>query len=137
MNEPLEAAGLTGMHFYDFPDGDIEEVAAYLYRNEPEFMSALETDIRGRGVLEPVELQDGTTVVDGHHRAAAAWRAGSAVPVTRQEPGGAGPSAEHQRWAELRRSHPAEHSARLNHDPDRWHWIDPCRDIEPDPEAGI
>jgi hypothetical protein len=109
------------LRFLDFRGGDIHDVVRCLYRDEPEFMRALEADVRERGVREPVELGHGDRITEGHHRIAAAYVAGRDVPV-------AFPGEDYPRdpaaaqWSQLRRDHPGEYEARMNHDPLRWDW---------------
>jgi hypothetical protein len=88
------------LRFQDFRGGDIRDVARCLYRDQPEFMQALEADVRERGVQEPVELghEDTRTrsrkAITGSRRLT--WRAGmsrwpcteSVTPATRRRHGG-------------------------------------------------
>src|SRR5262245_47519585 len=108
----LVPADLAQLRFSDFAGADIEQVATYLYAAEPNFMAALEADIRERGLIEPVELLGGYLVVRGHHRTAAAWRARVSVPVA---PYGhsrtPGQTIEHYLWAALRSRFPEELAA--------------------------
>ena len=47
----LSPADLEELAFSDFAGARIEQVAEYLYATEPQFMAALEADIRVRGLL--------------------------------------------------------------------------------------
>lgn len=75
----------------------VGEFADVLYSREPEFMNRLESDIRERGVQQPVYTRVNMTgqheIHGGHHRAAAAYRAGAPLPFTRTNSGqGADPN---------------------------------------------
>ncbi len=117
----LTPADLEQLAFSDFAGARIGQVADYLYATEPNFMAALEADIRLRGLTEAVELLGGHLLVRGHHRAAAAWRAEMSVPSA---PFGHSrtpdQTIEHYRWAALRRSFPEELAAWRRHDPHSW-----------------
>jgi hypothetical protein len=117
----LSPADLEQLAFADFAGARIEEVAAYLYATEPQFMTALASDIQLRGVLLPAELTGGYLVIRGRHRMAAAYRAGMPVPTA---PAGYGrapeQTIEHYRWAALRRSFPEELQAWRRHNPNSW-----------------
>jgi hypothetical protein len=112
---------LEGLAFADFGGATIEQVAAWLYTAEPQFMAALEGDIKVRGLLLPTELASGHLVVRGQHRIAAAYRAGVPVPVTdcgyQRSPA---ETVEHYKWAALRRSFPGELAAWRRHDRHAW-----------------
>jgi len=47
----------------------------------PEELAALEADIQKRGILVPVEIDEGGEILDGHHRAAIAARLGLTCPT--------------------------------------------------------
>ena len=117
----LSPADLEQLRFSDFAGARIAHVADYLYATEPNFMAALEADIRLRGLAEAVELLGGHLLVRGHHRAAAAWRAKVSVPSA---PYGhcrtPDQTIEHYRWAALRRRFPEELAAWRRHDPHSW-----------------
>ncbi len=117
----LDPDQFSSLTFRDFPGGTIDDVAARLYRDEPTFMSELEADIAAHGVHEPVELARWIDrLEEGHHRIAAAYRAGRPVPFTR----GGGlrmvDEDEQRRWSMRRRQLPEEYAARMAHDPARW-----------------
>jgi len=117
----LMPGDLTRLIFSGFAGAGIGDVANYLYRTEPRYMAALEADIRERGITEAVELLGSCLLVRGHHRAAAAWRAGAAVPAA---PCGHSrtpdQTIEHYCWAALRRRYPGELAAWRQHDPHSW-----------------
>jgi len=115
---PDQVRSLT---FKDFPGGTIDEVADRLYRNEPTFMSELQADIAAHGVHERVKLNRwADRLEEGHHRVAAAYRAGQPIPFTR----GGGfrfvDEDEQRKWMMRRRELPEEYEARMAHDPARW-----------------
>jgi hypothetical protein len=116
----LEPEAFAGLQFNDFPGAGIDDVAWVLYHNEPQFMRALEADVRERGVQEPVELVAADTIEEGHHRVAAAYRAGVPVPVADGGEPYPVDEAERSRWRAQRLAHPEEYEARMNHDPRRW-----------------
>lgn len=112
---------LEQLVFSDFAGATIRQIADYLYATEPNFMAALEADIRLRGISQAAELLGEHLVVRGHHRMAAAWRADMPVPVApyghHRTPG---QTIEHYWWAALRRSFPDELAAWRRHDPHSW-----------------
>jgi hypothetical protein len=116
----LEPDDFWDLQFGDFPGGDIGDVASVLYHREPQFMRALEADVRESGVLEPVELGAGDTIKEGHHRVAATHRAGVPVPVVFYGELYGRDEAEHARWDSIRARHPEEYTVRMNHDPYWW-----------------
>jgi len=129
----LDHEQFGALRFQDFRGGDIRDVARCLYRDQPEFMQALEADVRERGVQEPVELGHEDTIKEGHHRLAAAYVAGRDVPVALY--GERYPrDPETPRWDQLRRDHPGEYAARMSHDPR--YWDRPQYQAEDDSEAG-
>ena len=117
----LAPADLAQLRFSDFAGAGIEQVAAYLYAAEPNYMAALEADIQVNGITEAVELLGEHLVVRGHHRVAAAWRAQVSVPAA---PYGhcriPDETIQHYRWAALRRSFPGDLAAWRRHDPHCW-----------------
>jgi hypothetical protein len=121
------------LRFADFRGGTIDDVVEVLHHNEPEFMAALEAHVAEHGVREPVELGSGDTIEEGHHRIAAAYVTGRDVPMAFY--GESYPrDPEGERWHELRRSHPEEYAARMNHDPR--HWELPAQRPSAEIEAG-
>jgi ParB-like chromosome segregation protein Spo0J len=111
------------LKFGDFPGGTIDEVADHLYMREPQFMDKLESSVRRNGVREPIELGQGDRVTEGHHRIAAAYRAGQPVPYVEQGQRGDRSSKEttnSRRWRNIRRDLPDEYAARMNHSQRNW-----------------
>jgi hypothetical protein len=117
----LAPADLEQLAFSDFAGASVSQVADYLYATEPNYMSALEADIRVRGITEAVELLGAHLVVRGCHRVAAAWRAQATVPSA---PYGHSrtphATVQHYWWAALRRRFPKELAAWRRHDPHSW-----------------
>jgi hypothetical protein len=111
---------LHELQFCDFRGGTIDDVVAVLHHNEPQFMAALEADVAEHGVGEPVELGHGDTIMQGHHRIAAAYVTGRDCPVAFYGEDYPRDEEAERRWDELRRSHPEEHQARMDHDPRHW-----------------
>lgn len=65
----------------------IDRVADVLYAREPQFMSQLEAHARENGIQKPIGLEehkDQLRITEGHHRAAAAYRAGVPLPLGEQ-----------------------------------------------------
>jgi hypothetical protein len=135
----LEPEAFAGLQFNDFPGAGIDDVAWVLYHNEPQFMRALEADVRERGVQEPVELVAADTIEEGHHRVAAAYRAGVPVPVADGGEPYPVDEAERSRWRAQRLAHPEEYDARMNHDPRHWDAIPgaPVVPLLPEAQRGL
>lgn len=103
------------------PAAGIEEIADTLYAREPHYMTALQRHVTRHGVQDPVQtlsIAGNETIWEGHHRAAAAHRAGVSLPVT-DAPGAhdyrVPTDAEADRaryWDNVRRRHPEEQLAR-------------------------
>lgn len=116
----LEPRDFPSLRFSDFPGGTIVDIADHLFRIEPNFMRALEADVREDGVSEPVELGRGDTIMDGHHRMAAAYRVGVGVPVAFYGERYPVDRAQQAWWDDLRRSDLEEYWNRVCHMPWRW-----------------
>jgi hypothetical protein len=61
----------------------LPEVAKHHYKNSPEYMRALERDVKRNGFQHPIAVseEDPTDITGGHHRAAVAYKLGIPVPV--------------------------------------------------------
>jgi ParB-like nuclease family protein len=94
----------------------IATIAKTLYAREPEFMGRLESDIRENGLHNPVHYSpNGPTIQidEGHHRAAAAYRAGANLPLV-QSGTNAALNEDRDHTVQWQRSRtPQEHDARL------------------------
>lgn len=65
----------------------IDRLADVLYAREPQFMGQLEAHARENGIQKPIGVEahkDQLRITEGHHRAAAAYRAGVPLPLGEQ-----------------------------------------------------
>jgi hypothetical protein len=102
--------------FEEYGGTGISDVADILYSREPKFMATLENSIRRRGVQDPVDVVpegDRNMIYDGHHRAAAAYRAGVSLPITTEAiPRTDTVRARDYHWNQVRNRWPEERDAR-------------------------